>query len=103
MKDYDSIILWLDYYNKGLSRNKGRKIPKSLAVYDPLLSELIEAVSSLGYDIPKDQVNSGARYPRRPYIKSGYVMITKNNVFKNKIVKNIAEKMIQNRSKQKNK
>lgn len=103
MKDYDSIILWLDYYNKGLSRNKGRKIPKSLAIYDPLLSELIEAAASLGYDVSKDQVNSGARYPRRPYIKSGYVMIAKNNVFKNKIVKNIAEKMIQNRSKQKNK
>jgi signal recognition particle subunit SRP19 len=103
MKDYDSIILWLDYYNKGLSRKKGRKIPKSLAVYDPLLSELIEAVASLGHDIPKDQVNSSARYPRRPYIKSGYVMIAKNNVFKNRIVKNIAEKMIQNRSKQKNK
>ena len=103
MKDYDSIILWLDYYNKGLSRNKGRKIPKSLAVYDPLLSELIEAISSLGYDIPKDQVNSSARYPRRPHIKSGYVMIAKNNVFKNRIMKNIAEKMIQNRSKQKNK
>ena len=103
MKDYDSIILWLDYYNKGLSRNKGRKIPKSLAVYDPLLSELIEAVASLGYDIQKDQVDSSARYPRKPHIKSKYIMISKNNVLKNKIVKNIAEKMIQNRSKQKNK
>lgn len=103
MKDYDSIILWLDYYNKGLSRNKGRKIPKSLAVYDPLLSELIEAAASLGFDIPKDQINSSARYPRRPHIKSGYIMIAKNNVFKNRIVKDIAERMNQNRSKQKNK
>jgi signal recognition particle subunit SRP19 len=103
MKDYDNVILWLDYYNKGLSRNKGRKISKSLAVYDPLISELIEAAVSLGYEIPQDQINDSARFPRRPHIKSGYVMLSKNNIFKNKIVKDIAEKIIQNRSKQRNK
>jgi signal recognition particle subunit SRP19 len=103
MKDYESVIVWLDYYNKGLSRNKGRRISKSLAIYDPLLSELIEAAVSLGYDIPKDQINDSARFPRRPHIKSGYIMISKNNILKNKILKNIAEKMIHNRSKQKNK
>jgi signal recognition particle subunit SRP19 len=103
MKDYESVIVWLDYYNKSLSRNKGRRISKSLAIYDPLLSELIEAAVSLGYEIPKDQINDSARFPRRPHIKSGYVMISKNNILKNKILKNIAEKMIHNRSKQKNK
>jgi signal recognition particle subunit SRP19 len=103
MKDYESVIVWLDYYNKGLSRNKGRRISKSLAIYDPLLSELIEAAFSLGYDIPKDQINDSARFPRRPHIKSGYVMISKNNILKNKLLKNIAEKMIHIRSKQKNK
>jgi signal recognition particle subunit SRP19 len=103
MKDYESVIVWLDYYNKGLSRNKGRRISKSLAIYDPLLSELIEAAVSLGYDIPKDQINDSARFPRRTHIKSGYVMISKNNIVKNKLLKNIAEKMILNRSKQKNK
>ena len=103
MKDYDNIILWLDYYNKGLSRNKGRRITKSLAIYDPLLSELIEAANSLGYEITKDQINDNARYPRRPHIKSAYIMILKNNAIKNHIIKSIAEKMMQNRSKYKNK
>ena len=103
MKDYDSVILWLDYYNKGLSRAKGRKISKSLAIYDPSISELREADISLGYDISSDQLNDNARFPRRPHIKSGYIMISKNRLMKNKIIKNIAEKMIQNRSKQKNK
>jgi signal recognition particle subunit SRP19 len=103
MKDYDSVILWLDYYNKGLSRTKGRKIPKSLAIYDPLLSELLEAAVSLGYNITKDQINDSARFPRRPHIKSGYVMLSKNKMLKNKILKDIAGKMILNRSKQKNK
>lgn len=98
MKDYDSVILWLDYYNKGLSRDKGRKISKSLAVYDPLISELIEAASSLGYKIDKEQVNDNARYPRRPHIKSGYIMLPKKDT-KNKILKNIAEKISNSRSK----
>ena len=51
-----------------------------------LLSELIEAAVSLGYDIPKDQINDSARFPRRPHIKSGYVMISKNNILKNKYI-----------------
>lgn len=102
MKDYDSVILWLDYYNKGLSRDKGRRISKSLAIYDPLINELIEAASSLGYKINKEQINDNARYPRRPFIKSGYIMLPKKDT-KNKIVKNIAEKMLNTRSKIKNK
>ena len=103
MKDYDNVILWLDYYNKGISRAKGRKVSKSLAIYDPSISELKEAAISLGYQISRDQLNDTARFPRRPHIKSGYIMISKNSLMKNKIIKAIAEKMIQNRSKQKNK
>lgn len=103
MKDYENVILWLDYYNKGLSRAKGRKISKSLAIYDPSISELREAAISLGYDISPDQLNDTARFPRRPHIKSGYIMISKNSLMKSKIIKSISEKMIQNRSKQKNK
>ncbi len=102
MKDYDNVIIWLDYYNKNLSRNKGRKIPKSLAIYDPLISELIGAANFLGYNISQDQINENARYPRRPHIKSGYIMIQKNNP-KIKIIKNIAERMMINRSKHKSK
>src|SRR5919112_6335849 len=103
MKDFDNVILWLDYYNKGLSRDKGRKISKFLVIYDPSISELKEAAISLGYEIPPDQLNDAARFPRRPHVRSGYIMISKNDSMKNKIIKNIAEKMAQNRSKQKSK
>ncbi|MGN6346319.1 MAG: signal recognition particle subunit SRP19/SEC65 family protein [Candidatus Nitrosocosmicus sp.] len=103
MKDYDNIIVWLDYYNKGLSRNKGRRLSKSLSVYDPLITELVEAAISIGYELPKDQINDSARFPRRPHIKSGYIMISKNNHLKNNILKNLGERMIQNRLKHKNK
>ena len=92
MKDYDNVIIWLDYFNKNLSREKGRKVSKSLAVYDPLVSELVSAVESLGHTVNKEQINDGARFPKRSHIKSGYIMIEKKGLSKNSWVKSISEK-----------
>ncbi|MGD9673958.1 MAG: signal recognition particle subunit SRP19/SEC65 family protein [Candidatus Nitrosocosmicus sp.] len=101
MKDYNSVIIWLDYFNKNLSREKGRKVSKSLAVYDPLVSELVSAVESLGHSVDKDQINEGARFPKRSHIKSGYIMIEKKGLKKNSLVKGISEKIVVNRTKSK--
>ncbi|HKU84487.1 MAG TPA: signal recognition particle subunit SRP19/SEC65 family protein [Candidatus Nitrosocosmicus sp.] len=103
MKDYENVIIWVDYYNKNLSRSKGRRISKSFAVYDPMVTELVIAAESLGYQIENDQINDGARFPKRPHIKSGYIMISKNESLKNKILKDIAEKVLLNRAKSKGK
>ncbi len=99
MKDYENVIIWVDYYNKNFSRGKGRRISKSMAIYDPMISELVVAAESLGYQVEKDQINDGARLPKRPHIKSGYIMISKNESLKSKILKDLAEKMILNRTK----
>jgi signal recognition particle subunit SRP19 len=101
LKDYESVIIWTDYYNKNLSRGKGRRISKSMAVYDPMITELVVAAESSGYQVEKDQINDGARFPKRPHIKSGYIMISKNDLQKGKILKNIAEKIVLNRTKSK--
>src|SRR6185436_5907245 len=101
LKDYENVIIWVDYYNKNLSRGKGRRISKSLAVYDPMITELVIAAESLGYQIENDQINDRARFPRRHHIKSGYIMISKNESLKNKILKDIAEKVLLNRAKSK--
>ena len=103
MKDYENVIIWVDYYNKNFSRGNGRRISKSLAVYDPMITELVVAAESLGYQVENDQINDGARFPRRPHIKSGYIMIPKNESLKNKILKDIAEKVLINRAKSKGK
>ena len=99
MKDYENVIIWVDYYNKNFSRGKGRKISKSMAVYDPMISELVVAAQSLGYQVEKDQINDSARFPKRPHIKSGYIMVLKNESLKSKILKDIAEKIVLNRTK----
>ena len=95
MKDYDHVVLWLDYFNKHLSKRKGRRIKRDGAVFDPTVSEL-------GYDPTTENTNDKARHPRRSFVKSGYIMLPKSEgKRKSVIISNIAEKMLQKRNKQK--
>jgi len=96
MKDYDHQIIWLDYFNKNLSRKKGRKVEKNISVYDPTIQELIGASKSLELEISDENINNQARYPRRSFVKSGYVMISKSKN-KSTIVNQIAKKIIETR------
>ncbi len=96
MKDYDHQIIWLDYFNKNLSRKKGRKVGKNISVYDPTMQEMIGASKSLELEISDENINNQARYPRRSFVKSGYVMISKSKN-KSTIVNQIAKKIIETR------
>jgi signal recognition particle subunit SRP19 len=96
MKDYDHQIIWLDYFNKNLSRKKGRKVGKNISVYDPTMQELIGVSKSLELDLSEENINNQARYPRRSFVKSGYIMISKKEK-KSTVVNQIAEKMIETR------
>ena len=102
MKDYDHIILWLDYFNKHLSKRKGRKVKRDRAIFDPTVEELIDAAKSTGYNPAQEEMNAKARYPRRSFVKSGYVMLPKSEGKKKSAILNaVAEKMLQKRNKQK--
>jgi signal recognition particle subunit SRP19 len=96
MKDYDHQIIWLDYFNKNLSRKKGRKVGKNNSVYDPTMQELIGASNSLKLDLSEENINNQARYPRRSFVKSGYIMISKKEK-KSTVVNQIAKKMVETR------
>jgi signal recognition particle subunit SRP19 len=101
LKDYEHIILWLDYFNKHLSKRKGRKVKRDRAVFDPTITELIDAAKSVGYNPLTEETNDKARYPRRSFVRSGYVMLPKSeDVKKTAIIDIVAEKMVQKRSKQ---
>lgn len=100
MKDYDHVIVWTDYFNRNLSRRKGRKVSKDVAIFDPSVQELVDASKSAGFAVASDNTNETARFPRRPYVRSGYVMLEKNqNLKKSNIVITLAGKMMQNRAK----
>lgn len=102
MKDYDHVILWLDYFNKNLKRRQGRKVKRDQAVFDPTIEDLVEAARAAGYEFSEEEMSDKARYPRRSYVKSGYVMLAKKEgVKKSQVVNAVAEKMLQKRNRQK--
>ncbi len=97
MKDYSQVILWLDYFNRNLSKRKGRRVPKKLAVSDPTMEELSKASKDLDLAISDENINNQARYPRRPYVRSGYLMLPKSEKKSNLLIQ-IAEKLQERRS-----
>jgi signal recognition particle subunit SRP19 len=102
LKDYDHVILWLDYFNRNLSRSKGRRVKREKSVFDPTLVDLIDAAMAAGYNLSKEDTNDQARYPRRAFVKSSYIMILKPNELKKSVTINtVADKMLQKRNKQK--
>lgn len=102
MKDYDHVVLWLDYFNKNLKRRQGRKVNREQAVFDPTVQELMEAAKSSGLQFSDQEMNGEARFPRRSFVKSGYLMVAKKDgIKKSQVIEEVADKMLQKRNKQK--
>lgn len=60
------------------------------------MQELIGASKTLELDFSEEDLNNQARYPRRAFVKSGYIMISKKDK-KSSVVNQIAKKMIEAR------
>ena len=97
MKDYEHIVIWLDYFNKTLSRKKGRRLPKEKCIFDPSLNELIESSKAVG--LVPTETNDQVRFPRRSYVRSGYIVLEKK-ISKTSILNKISTKMVNSRAKQ---
>jgi len=97
MKDYEHVVVWLDYFNKTLPRNKGRRLSKEKCIFDPSLKELIEASKAAGLE-PKESEDQ-VRFPKRPYVRSGYIVLEKNTT-KINIMNKISNKLVSKREKQ---
>ena len=97
MKDYEHVVVWLDYFNKTLPRDKGRKLSKEKCVFDPSLKELIDAAKAAGLELTES--DEKVRFPKRPYVRSGYIIIPKSGP-KTKILNKISEKLVSKRAKQ---
>ena len=97
MKDYEHVVIWLDYFNKTLPRNKGRRLSKEKCVFDPSLKELIDASNAAGLQ-PKES-DDQVRYPKRPYVRSGYIVLPKKEK-KTTMLEKISQKLVSKRAKQ---
>ncbi len=97
MKDYEHVVVWLDYFNKTLPRNKGRKLSKEKCVFDPSLKELIEAAKAAELELTES--DDKVRFPKRPFVRSGYIILPKDGP-KTKMLNKISEKLVSKRAKQ---
>ena len=97
MKSYDHVVIWLDYFNKTLSRKKGRRLPKDKCVFDPSLNELIESSNDAG--LKPTETDDKVRFPKRAYVRSGYIILEKK-FSKTEILNKISKKLVNKRAKQ---
>lgn len=96
MKDYDQVIVWLDYFNKNLKKSRGRRLGLARCVFDPSLKELSDAATEAGLDIT--ETNERARLPKRPYLRSGYISLPKAGKTKGAILDMISKKLVAKRA-----
>ena len=97
MKDYEHVVIWLDYFNKTLPRNKGRRLSKEKCVFDPSLKVLIDAANAAG--LQPNETEEQVRFPKRPYVRSGYIVLPKTEK-KSAILEKISQKLVSKRAKQ---
>ena len=97
MKDYEHVVIWLDYFNKNLKKSKGRRLALEKCIFDPSLKELMDATTSAGFEITES--DDKVRFPKRPFVRSGYIVLPKGSS-KTIILNKISQKLISKRSKQ---
>jgi signal recognition particle subunit SRP19 len=66
-------------------------------VFDPSLKELMDATKDGGFEITES--DDKVRFPKRPFVRSGYVIVPKGSS-KTNILNKISEKLVSKRSKQ---
>jgi len=97
MKDYEHIVVWLDYFNKNIPKKMGRRVSREKSVFDPSLNELVSAAKAAGLE--PTETNDQVRFPRRPFVRSGYITLAKVQP-KSKTISLISEKLVSRRAKQ---
>jgi len=94
MRKQDKLIIWPIYFDSTQTRKEGRRVPKSLAVYSPKISEIKEAAEKLGV---KCELLMDVAHPKMPWLKSGVLLVRKSEP-KEQIIKKIAKQLVKVKS-----
>jgi len=95
VRKQDKVVLWSVYFDSTKTRLEGRRVPKELAVPTPTLEEMGKAAVLLGL---KPEIVSDAAHPSFSRQKTGLITVPKKES-KTQIMRKIAKKMLENRSK----
>jgi len=94
MRKQDKAIIWPAYFDLAKTRNRGRRVPKDMAVPNPKIEELQTAAGRLGL---KNEVVAQVSYPKVPWQKTGSILVEKKTP-KEQIIKNLAKQLVKIRS-----
>jgi signal recognition particle subunit SRP19 len=94
MRKQDKAIIWPAYFDVSKTRERGRRVPKSLAVPNPKVEELQTAARRLGL---KSEVVALVSYPKVPWQKTGSMLVEKKTP-KEQIIKKLAKQLVKIRS-----
>ena len=88
MKEYERMVVWLDYLDSERKRAEGRRVPLNSCVRAPSLEEMAQACKKLSLDAQPQK----AFYPKAARRQSGYVSIKKTGR-KQQVIMAIAREM----------
>jgi signal recognition particle subunit SRP19 len=91
-------IIWPANIDSTKTRKEGRKLPKTIAVDSPKLSEIQKVSQDLGLNF--EMVDDAAR-PNNWWEKTGYLIIERGNKSKSSLLKEISLKIKSKRPKSK--
>ena len=94
MRKLDKVIIWPTYFDSAKTRKEGRRVPKNLAVQSPKTMEIEMAAAKLGL---KYETLQEVSYPRKPWQKTGMVMVEKEGS-KERVIASIAKQILKFRS-----
>lgn len=94
MRKQDKAIIWPAYFDAAKTRNKGRRVPKTISVLNPKVEELQTAAKRLGL---KNEVVAQMSYPKVPWQKTGSILVEKKTP-KEQIIRNLAKQLVKIRS-----
>ena len=88
MKEYERVVVWLDYLDSEKKRSEGRRVPLNSCVRAPTLEEMVQACKKLNLDAQPEK----AFHPKAARKPSGYVSVKKQGP-KQQVIMAIAREM----------
>lgn len=88
-KGDNKIVLWPEYFDNSLTKNRGRRVPTKLASTSPTVEDIARAAKRLKLN-PK--IERSKSYPSRWWKQSGRVLVRSSEP-KTKIIRRVAQVM----------
>jgi len=88
-KDDNKYVIWPIYFDKSISRLKGRRVPKKYAIEKPSIEDIAKAAKSLDLHPVLEKYSA---HPSRYWKKEGRILIDKKGA-KSKLLIRIASRL----------